>query len=326
MPVYRVPYRARKSFRCDWARRAWRGSLPGARFGVPIRVLFGMLFGALFGALFESSGAIAQEQTGTPERRCGEVIAIETHAGTTTRYAFVAPPSTPAPAEPITLLLLAGGSGRVDLDALGCARALKGNSLARSIPLFSAQGFGTALVDAPSDHDGDDGLAGFRSMPAHAQDLGRVIADLRTRTKGAVWLVGTSRGSLSAVNAAARLSGPAAADGVVLTSALMSGDNSARKRWVAHSVFDLPLEDIKQPLLVVGHSADRCIRSPPTLMGRIVARTQGVREQVITVTGGPGLDGPIDTSACEGRSAHGFIGQEAELVAGIARFVRGGRY
>lgn len=322
MPVYRVLYRAPKSFRCDSARRAWRGPPLGARFGAR----FGALLGALFGALFGSSGAIAQEQAGTPERRCGEVIAIETHAGTTTRYAFVAPPPTPAPAEPITLLLLAGGSGRVDLDARGCARALKGNSLVRSIPLFGAQGFGTALVDAPSDHDGDDGLAGFRSMPAHAQDLGHVIADLRTRTKGAVWLVGTSRGSLSAANAAARLSGPAAADGVVLTSALMSGGNSARKPWVAHSVFDLPLEDIRQPLLVVGHSADRCIRSPPTLMGRIVARTQGVREQVITVSGGPGLDGPVDASACEGRSAHGFIGQEAEMVAGIARFVRGGRY
>jgi hypothetical protein len=322
MPVYRVLYRALEAFQCDRARRDWRGALRAVLFGA----LPGTLPGALLGALLGSSGVIAQEQAGTPGPGCGEVIAIETHAGTTTRYAFVAPPPTPALAEPITLLLLAGGSGRVDLDALGCARALKGNSLVRAIPLFRAQGFGTALLDAPSDHEGDDGLGGFRIMPAHAQDLGRVIADLRARTKGAVWLVGTSRGSLSAANAAARLTGPAAADGVVMTSALMAGDNSARKPWVAHSVFDLSLEEIRQPLLVVGHSADRCIRSPPTLMPRIVARTQGVREQVVTVSGGRAPDGPIDTSACEGRSAHGFIGQEAELVAGIARFVRGGRY
>ncbi len=30
--------------------------------------------------------------------------------------------------------------------------------------------------------------------------------------------------------------------------------------------------------------------------------------------------------ACEGRSPHGFIGQEAEVAAGIARFVLGGKY
>jgi hypothetical protein len=42
---------------------------------------------------------------------------------------------------------------------------------------------------------------------------------LRMRTQGAVWLVGTSRGSISALNAAARLSGPSAPDGIVLTSA-----------------------------------------------------------------------------------------------------------
>ena len=228
------------------------------------------------------------------------------------------------------LLLLAAlpcGAGHLDLDADGCARLLKGNSLVRSLQLFRAAGFFAALVDAPSDHRSEDGLAGFRIAELHAQDLGKVVADVRARAQGQVWLVGTSRGTISAANAAAGLSGPSAPDGVVLTSALMSGQSGARKAWVAQSVFDLRLEAIRVPVLVVGHAADLCVRSPPGLMQNIVARTSGTREQVVTVTGGPtALRVTSSVEACEGRSPHGFLDQEAEVAAGIARFVRGGTY
>jgi hypothetical protein len=180
-------------------------------------------------------------------------------------------------------------------------------------------------MDAPSDHTGEDGLGSFRIAPQHAADLGTVIADVRARTGGAVWLVGTSRGAISAVNAAARLTGPAAPDGLVLTSAVMVGSRG-QKALVAHSVFDLPLESIKMPVLVVGHAADTCLRSPADQMARITARTAGAREQVVTVTGGPGRGGAPSLAACEGRTPHGFLDQEAEVAAGIARFVKGGSY
>lgn len=221
---------------------------------------------------------------------CGEVVTLDVRQGKSLRVAL-APPTDPnaAPgAASITLLLLAGGGGHLDLDAQGCARKLAGNSLVRSIPLFSATGFHTALVDAPSDFQGEDGLGGFRIEPRHAQDLGQVITFLRTRTGGAVWVVGTSRGAISAANAASRLAGPAAPDGVVLTSALMAGQPGARKPWVAQSVFDLPLENIRLPLLVVGHAADTCVRSPISLMPQLAARTRSPRQQVMTVSGGPG--------------------------------------
>lgn len=260
--------------------------------------------------------------------RCGEVVSVEAHDRSTLRYAFVPPSGGQAaePGGPVTLLLLAGGAGHLDLDAQGCARKLKGNSLVRSIPAFTEAGFGTALVDAPSDFHGEDGLGGFRTDARHAQDIGQVIAGLRTRTRGTVWVVGTSRGAISAANAAARLAGPAAPDGLVLTSALMAGQAGAKKAWVAQSVFDLPLEDITVPVLVVGHAADTCVRSPPNLMDRIVARTRGPRQQLVAVTGGPARPAPVGLDACEGRSPHGFVEQEAEVAAGIARFVRGGRY
>lgn len=183
------------------------------------------------------------------------------------------------------------------------------------------------VVSSPASHHGEDGLGGFRIQAQHAEDLGKVIADVRARTKGAIWLAGTSRGSISAVNAASRLSGPSAPDGVVLTSALMSGQSGTKKAWVTQSVFDLKLEAITVPLLVVGHAADKCLRSPASLMGNITAQTSSAREQVVTVTGGPGNSaGESLTEACEGRTPHGFIGQEAEVASGIARFIVGGKY
>ena len=268
----------------------------------------------------------AQAESASGDVRCGEVKVIHSRDNSTTLYAFVPPPEPEKQGGPITLVLLPGGSGHVNLDEKGCPRGLKGNSLVRSIPFFNAAGFGTALVDAPSDFQGEDGLGGFRTSPQHAEDLGKVIADLRTRTRGKVWVVGTSRGSISAANAASRLSGPSAPDGVVLTSALMSGQSVAKKAWVAQTVFDLPLEDIRSPLLVVGHAADKCVRSPPDVMNRIVDRTPAIRQQVVTVTGGPAYDGLPGLSACEGRAPHGFADQEAEVANGIGRFVRGGKY
>ncbi len=257
---------------------------------------------------------------------CGEVVTIQAHGGTTLRYALAQPPANVAPRERGALVLLPGGNGHVDLDARGCARALRGNSLVRSIPHFHALGFVTALVDAPSDHHDADGLAGHRATGAHAEDLGRVIADLRARGAALVWVVGTSRGTISAVNAASTLAGPSGPDGLVLTSALMSGQSGARKSWVAQSVFDHRLEAIRIPVLLVGHAADACIRSPAVLMDKVAGRMNGVREQVVTITGGPGASAAPGIEACEGRSPHGFIEQESDVADGIARFIRGGRF
>ena len=274
-----------------------------------------------------TTAALAQPSAASTANSCGEVVTIGTHDRTTTRYTFAHTEGAPVQGARIALVLLVGGGGHLNLDDKGCPRALTGNSLVRMLPFFHDAGLVTALVDAPSDHPGEDGLAGFRITTQHADDLGKVIADVRTRTNGSVWLVGTSRGTISAVNVASRLSGPSAPDGLVLTSALMSGDVGARKSWVAHTVFDLRLEAIKIPVLVVGHAADNCVRSPAGLMGNITARTHGVRQQAVTVTGGPINPGRAPSiAACEGRAPHGYVDQEAEVAAGMARFIRGENY
>ena len=251
---------------------------------------------------------------------CGDVVIVQTHAGSTTRYALTVPQGAKG-----ALLLLPGGNGHADLDARGCAQKLKGNSLIRSQELFQREGFATALVDAPSDYSGAEGLGGFRATPAHAEDLAKVIADLRKRVPGPVWLAGTSRGAISAANAAGRLKGPDAPDGAVLTSPVTVGTLGGRLAWTAQTALDAPLESIAIPLLLVGHEADTCLRSPPGGMAAIAKRTKSPRLQVVTVTGGPGSR-QSGLAACEGRSPHAFIEQEPEVAAGIARFVRGGNY
>lgn len=271
----------------------------------------------LAAVLLALTGALVQAQPGP----CGELLTLPSQAGGTLRLALQA---TPSPSH--TLVLLAGGSGHVDLDDAGCPRALRGNSLLRSMPLWRQAGFALALVDAPSSHQGEDGLAGFRTAPEHAQDLGAVIAALRARSGGSVWLLGTSRGTISAFNAAARLRGEQAPDGLVLSSVLTVGQAGARKRWVAQTVFDLPLEQVRQPVLLVGHALDACPRSPPGQMAALAGRLRVERLQVVTVSGGPGAGDAAGLLACEGRAPHGFVDQEAEVAAGMARFIRGGNY
>lgn len=251
---------------------------------------------------------------------CGEVVTLKTHGDSTTRYALTVPPKATA-----VLILLPGGGGYVDLGADGCAQKLKGNSLIRSQPIFQQEGLATALVDAPSDHYTDEGLGGFRAQPAHAEDLGKVIADLRARLKLPVWLAGTSRGAISAANAAGRLQGAAAPEGVVITSPVTFGTQGGRLPWTAQTVYDAPLEKLRMPLLLVAHAADNCLRSPPGGIAGIAQRVKSARVQSVTVTGGPGAR-QRGLAACEGRSPHGFADQEAEVAQGIARFVKGGRY
>lgn len=269
--------------------------------------------------------AAAPAATFAAEQRCGELVVLDTHGATTTRYALARPPAGAPAQPPIAVVLLAGGGGHLDLDAHGCARALTGNFLVRSLAHFHALGFATALVDAPSDHVGEEALAGVRASPQHADDLGKVIADVRARTGAQVWLIGTSRGTISAANAAARLAGNAAPDGLVLTAAISAGGAGRSRPWLRQTVFDLALDAIPVPVLVVGHADDGCIRTPPQAMAAIAARLRAARVQVVTVTGGSGATG-AGLEACQGRTAHGFLGQEAEVAAGIGRFVRGGRY
>lgn len=262
-----------------------------------------------------------------PQAPCGVLQSIETHAGTSTRFALAPARQPPAPGAPAAVLLLVGGGGVIDLDDRGCPQRLNGNVLLRMSPLLRAAGIATVLVDAPSDLRDSEGLGGFRNAAEHAEDLGRVIAAVRAHGQGPVWIIGHSRGTISAANAAARLSGAAAPDGVALLSPMLVGEPRARKAWVAQTVLGAGTEAIAVPLLAVGHAADNCPRSPAARLGQVIDGSRSVRAQAVSVSGGPGVEGrPPALAGCEVGEPHDFVAQEADLAAGLLRFMRGGRY
>ncbi|MDB5811166.1 MAG: alpha/beta hydrolase family protein [Betaproteobacteria bacterium] len=269
--------------------------------------------------------AASQAIPAQAQERCGELNTLTTRGSTTMSYSFVQ--ATPAATGPLTIVLLIGGGGFLDLDDNGCPRRSNRNVLIRMRSMFNESGINTAVVDTPSDLRTEDGFGSYRIAPDHAQDLGMVIAQVRARTKGPVWIAGHSRGSLSAANAASRLTGEAAPDGVILLSGMYTGDPKARRPWAAHSVFMLDLEAIKIPVLVVGHAADACIRSLPDQMINVLARTKGSRQQIATVTGGAvAVARTPNLGACEVFEPHDFVQQENEVAAGLARFMRGSHY
>ena len=96
-----------------------------------------------------------------------------------------------------------------------------GNFLVKVREQFASHGFLVSVFDAPSDQKGSDGMLGYRVTEDHAADVAAVVKRLRELATVPVWLVGTSRGTISAANAAARLPPPSGPDGIVLTSTMV---------------------------------------------------------------------------------------------------------
>jgi hypothetical protein len=205
-----------------------------------------------------------------------------------------------------TVVLLPGGEGGIGYKD---GAPTSGNFLVRSRDLFAAQGFNVAIVGKPSDRSDLDGF--FRASAAHVEDLRVVIERLRRDLGQPVWLVGTSRGTISAAAAAIALD-PSLIAGIVLTSSVTQG---AR----ASPVPGLALGEIRVPVLVVHHRRDECRSSAPQDAPYIVSRlTQAPVKKLIMLDGGSGARG----DPCEPWHWHGYIGMEREAVEAIADWIR----
>ncbi len=124
-----------------------------------------------------------------------DIVTLSTRGGVTQSYPLSAPDAGKARA---VAILFPGGAGKIDLERETARRALdRGNFLVRSRRLFADRGIAAAIVDAPSDQP--RGMEDeFRLGAAHSEDIGRVVADLKTRFPALpVFLVGTSRGTVS---------------------------------------------------------------------------------------------------------------------------------
>jgi hypothetical protein len=242
-----------------------------------------------------SQGPEAQEQ----------VVVLQTRAQARQAYLLrVTPPGPPR----AVAVLFPGGSGSVNLPTDGSQPKLnpRGNFLVRSRQLLGTAELAVAVVDSPSDQPAgmDDA---FRAGPQHRQDIAALLADLRGRFPEArLFLVGTSRGTISAAHLGAGL-GPGLG-GVVLTSTVFQRS----RREPGLQGFDFGT--IKAPLLFVHHAEDGCPVCP-----YYAAAKAGERFPLITVRGGA----PPESGPCDPLARHGYFGKELEVTAAIRAWILG---
>ncbi len=237
-----------------------------------------------------------------------ELVTLQPRAGVTLSF-FIANPGKRSP-QAVALLLIGGGGG-IDLRREdGQVRFQQGNFLPRARREFIRNGVLPVILDNPSDQRAGAGMSDrFRASAEHAADMRAVIAEMKKRYPALpVFIVGTSRSTLSAAYLGAALQGEAA--GVVLTSSLFFGDT--RGRAVALAGFDW--SKVKLPLLFVHHADDGCGATPYFEALRVAKRFP-----LVTVNGGR----PAESGPCEPLAQHGFYGREAPTVDAIAAWMLG---
>jgi hypothetical protein len=212
------------------------------------------------------------------------------------------------PEQPVAVVVLfAGGDGVLSLDGGGRPAQLGGNFLIRMREEWMRRGFAIAIPDAPSNR-------GLGMGAGDAAVARAVVAHIRTLTDKPIWLVGTSRGSVRAANAAAALTGGEIA-GLVLTSSVSRPGGLAN----ASTVFSASLDRVVAPTLIAAHSGDRCVVTPPSDAATIRdALKRAPKTEVMMFDGGA----PPRSDACEAFSEHGFLGIETRVVERIADWIK----
>jgi alpha/beta superfamily hydrolase len=195
-----------------------------------------------------------------------------------------------------SVILFPGGNG--------IYAAMQRNFLIRIVPDLLKQGFSVLIVDTPSDHAGGMSWS-FRAGTDHARDIAAVIDLAKSRAPAPVWLIGTSRGSISAANGAAAMGKQIA--GVILTSSVWTQGMAA-----------IPLEKIVVPVLVVHNRDDGCLESPFAGVDHATNRMTGAPvRQVLAVSGGT-----LKSEACQAMSPHGYLGIEGQVVPAMIDWIR----
>jgi hypothetical protein len=239
---------------------------------------------------------------GAPASAADQLLKIDTRPGVTVSVWFIPRPNATA-----TVVLLPGGSGN-----LGMKRGIptSENFLVRSRDLFARQGLNVAVVGRPSDVKGLD--YEFRIDPRHMQDLHGIVTYLKKMdAKVPIWLVGTSRGTISATAAAIDF-GEHELAGIVLTSSVTSAKKTG-------AVPTQKLDRIRIPVLVMHHERDACkVCVPHDIPYILRGLVNAPVKKLIMVSGGANPSG----NPCEALHWHGYIGMEAQAVDTIVAWVK----
>ena len=237
-----------------------------------------------------------------------EIVTLPTRTNVTQSYFLTSKPNHLQ----AVALLFAGAGGDIQLRRENDKPKFSGgNFLMRSHREFIARGVLAAIIDAPSDQKGGLGMSDeYRLGEQHFTDLSAVVVDLKKKLPGLpLFLVGTSRGTISAAALGVRLG--AQVDGIVLT-ATMFRQTGRRSQNPGQGLSKFDFATIKRPLLLVHHVDDQCDVTP---YGD--AANLSEKYPLISVVG---RSWP-QSGPCDAYSQHGFIGREAETVEQIVNWM-----
>lgn len=204
------------------------------------------------------------------------------------------------------IVMLPGGAGDIGLTQNGAIRH-GDNFVVRTRALWTARGYGVLIPDTI---DGQN-LRGLRSRTGYAQWIGRLIALAHRQGPGPVFLLGTSQGSIAAMNGAAHAA-PGSIAGLVLTESVSVVGGSHE------TVFDADPGGVRVPALVVANRDDACKVAPPDDAPRIAAAmTHSPHVRVLSISGGT----TRSDNPCGSLTPHGYNGIEDEVVGAIAQWM-----
>ncbi len=236
-----------------------------------------------------------------PSFAAAKLVQIETRPGVSVSIYYIKRADARA-----TVVLLPGGNGSIQLTH---GYPASNGFLVSNHYYFVDSGFNVAIVDKPSDTEDLDFYV--RSRPEHVKDLRQVVAYLKADENLPIWLVGNSRGTISATAAAIAFGNDELA-GIVLTSSITSW-------WKKGAVPSQNLEAIRIPVLVVHNELDACRLCKPSNASRILeGLTNAPIKKLVLVKGG----GPPSGKECTSTHWHGFVGMQKEVVSLITDWIK----
>lgn len=205
------------------------------------------------------------------------------------------------------LILIPGGNG--DMGKLIDGIPSSKNFLVRSRQAFFKRGVNTYVQFRAGSIEPKAMGTIHRETEAHLQEIKSVIKYIKARSHSPIWIVGTSMGTVSAVNAARNLIEDQV-QGFVLTASVVS--------TAPGNLREVDLSVIKKPVLILHHAADECRYCDPLYVSEIPARLVGSsRVELVMVEGG----GPAIGDPCQAMHYHGFVGMEDETVGRIVDWI-----
>ncbi|MDD2879073.1 MAG: alpha/beta hydrolase [Rhodoferax sp.] len=206
-----------------------------------------------------------------------------------------------------TLLVFPGGGGGFGKVEDGWPTS--NNFLVRTARLWAAQGFNLAIFGRPN----DSAELGYedRISDKHMADAKAVLDWVKRKSPAPVWIMGTSRGTVSTAAMLINIQDTQIAGGVVSSSVVEYKYAGALPRQ------DLPM--IKVPVLVYHHERDECHACRPHEVPSIISGLKGSPvKRLMMVSGGADPKG----NPCEANHWHGFIGMEPQAVLDISDWIR----